>query len=314
MPINQDYAQFLSSLCSSKFQSLWPAQEYVLQSYARNYADRWNVAIELPTGAGKTLIALLVAEAWRREDKKVAILSANKTLARQMVQEAQSLNIPVVLMEGKGSIIPSPDKRAYQRARSLAVMNYWVYFNQNPIIDPADLLIMDDAHLAEHCLHSLYSVEIDRYLHENLFKTLITELQQRFPDYGVLADALADNAPESFTSVLLSFLDQGEVVNRLRQIVDASPDLQNDTGLHFRWRRLRHQLLEANMYVSQNAIWIRPYIYPLTANPQYEQAQQCLYMSATIGETSDLSRRLGILTHNLGYVLLHSPLAVKHPL
>jgi superfamily II DNA or RNA helicase len=43
-----------------------------------------DVGIELPTGAGKTLIALLVAEAWRRAGKRVVILSANKTLARQM--------------------------------------------------------------------------------------------------------------------------------------------------------------------------------------------------------------------------------------
>ncbi len=56
-------------------------------------------------------------------------------------------------------------------------MNYWVYFNQIPNIDPADLLIMDDAHLAEHCLHSLYSVEINKYSHKYLFQTLIAELQ-----------------------------------------------------------------------------------------------------------------------------------------
>jgi hypothetical protein len=62
---------------------------------------------------------------------------------------------------------------------------------------------MDDAHLAEHCLHSLYSVEIDRYAHENLFKSQITELQARFSGYAVLADALTDHVPESFTSELL---------------------------------------------------------------------------------------------------------------
>ncbi len=296
MSISQDYAQFLTSFDSNKFRKLWPAQDYVLQSYGREFVDKKDVAVELPTGAGKTLIALLIAEASRQEGKKVAILSANKTLARQMEQEAQSLKIPVVLMEGRGSTIPAADKRAYQRARSIAVMNYWVYFNQNPIIDPADLLIMDDAHLAEHCLHSLYSVEIDRYSHENLFKTLIAELQGRFSGYAVLADALADNVPESFTSFtseLLAFLDQGEVVDRFREIVDASPDLQNDTDLNFRWSRLRDKLLEANIYMSQNAIWIRPYIYPITANPHYEQTQQCLYMCATIGDTSDLSRRLG---------------------
>ena len=293
MSLPQDYTAFLATLASNKFRTLWPAQDYVLQSYAGNFAAGKDIAVELPTGSGKTLIALLIAEAWRREGKTVAILSANKTLARQMEQEAQALTIPVVLMEGQGSTIPSLDKRSYQRARSVAVMNYWVYFNQNPIIDPADLLIWDDAHLSEHCLHSLYSVEIDRYKHEHLFKSLITEMQGRFSGYAVLADALAENAPESFTSELLSFLDQQLVIDRLREIVDASPDLQQDTDLHFRWNRLRRKLPEANIYISQNAIWIRPYIYPLIANPQYEQTQQRLYMSATIGDTSDLSRRLG---------------------
>ena len=108
-----------------------------------------------------------------------------------MLQESQALGIPAVLMEGRGIDIPAGDKRAYQRATRAAIMNYWVYFNQNPIIDPADLIVMDDAHLAEHCLHSLYSVEIDKFSHENLFKTLITELRERFPEYSILTDALA---------------------------------------------------------------------------------------------------------------------------
>ncbi len=296
MPISRDYSQLLTSFASNKFRTLRPAQSSILHSYATSFTSTSDVAVELPTGAGKTLIALLIAEAWRQEAKKVAILSANKTLAKQMMQEANALNIPAVLMEGRGSAILSTDKRAYQRAKSIAVMNYWVYFNQSPIIDPADLIIMDDAHLAEHCLHSLYSVEIDRLQHEDLFKTVITELQRRFPDYSVFADALADDAVPTAISELLSFLDQGEAADRLREIVDASPDLDTDTDLNFRWKRIRHQLREANIYVSPNAIWIRPYIYPLISNAHYEQAQQRIYMSATIGDPADLSRRLGVKT------------------
>ena len=67
-----------------------------------------DVGVELPTGAGKTPVALLVAELWRRENRKVAILSANKTLARQMVSEAAALGVPAVLMEGAGPTIPVP--------------------------------------------------------------------------------------------------------------------------------------------------------------------------------------------------------------
>jgi hypothetical protein len=294
MPINRDYNQFLLSFGSSKFQQLRNSQAYILQEYATKYASNPDVAIELPTGAGKTLIALLIAEAWRQDGRKVAILSANKTLARQMLGEATALGIPAILMEGRGTDIPAPDKRAYQRANKVAIMNYWVYFNQNPVIDPADLLVMDDAHLAEHCLHSLYSVEINRHNHKNLFISLITELQARFPEYSVLTDAISGDVPLTNATELLSFIDQISVSDLIRSLIDTSSYLDSDMDLRFRWGRVRNNIREANIYMSLNSIWIRPYIYPLLANTYYLEVSQRLYTSATIGDPGDLSRRLGV--------------------
>jgi hypothetical protein len=255
-----DYGQFLESFGSTKFRALWPVQSQVLAAYQAQHVSTPDIAIDLPTGSGKSLIALLIAEAWRRDGKKVAILSANKTLARQLQQEAEALGIPRVLMEGKGGDILPQDKRAYQRAQRVGIMNYWFYFNQNPAIDPADLLIMDDAHLAEHCLHSLYSVEITRSDHETLFKTLIDELVGRYPEYRVLADAVAGDDASNTPPELFSFIDQLEVSTRIREIVDASPHIE-ESDLGFRWRRLRHLLGEANIYLGVNSIWIRPYIW-----------------------------------------------------
>ena len=306
MPGALDYNQFLTSLGSVQFAELWPAQALVLQSYAEGFTDNSDVAIELPTGGGKTLIALLIAEAWRREGRTVAILSANKTLARQLAEEADSLGIPRVVMEGSAASIPATRTRAFQRAEAVAVMNYWVYFNQNPVVDPADLLIMDDAHLMEECLHSLYSVEIEKIDHPDLFRELASELLARFPEYSVLADALDDEAPATKPPELLSFIDQIAVAARFTEIIDASPALQADQDLAFRWHRLRGSLQDANIYLSSNSLWIRPYVYPLIANPHYDGARQRIYMSATIGIPGDLQRRLGIRA------LTQIPVAPEH--
>ena len=63
MPIIREYSSFLASFGSSKFRDLWPAQAYILDAYGATYASASDVAIELPTGAGETLIALLIADA-----------------------------------------------------------------------------------------------------------------------------------------------------------------------------------------------------------------------------------------------------------
>jgi hypothetical protein len=287
-----DYAALLAELGSAKFTSLRDPQALALELYAADHADEPDLALELPTGAGKSLIALLICEAWRREGRSAAILTGNKTLARQMESEAELLGIPVVRFEGPGHTIALTERRRYHRADAVAVMNYWVLFNQNPVLDAADLLVVDDAHLAEGALDSLYSVAIDRYTHPILFDRLMRELAERFPDYATFQDAVDDRPPQAGTE-LLSFLDQAAFADSMRAIVDSSGELQTHTDLRFRWERVRERLYEVNVYCTTRTLWLRPYIYPLADNPQYANPTQRIYMSATIGDPADLARRLG---------------------
>ena len=71
MSSNEDYGHFLAELNSAKFQALRPAQERVLGEYLDKFEGAADVAVELPMGAGKTLIALLIAENRRRNGHKV---------------------------------------------------------------------------------------------------------------------------------------------------------------------------------------------------------------------------------------------------
>jgi hypothetical protein len=187
-----------------------------------------------------------------------------------------------------------PRRRRYRRAQAIGIMNYWVMFNQNPVIDSADLLVIDDAHLAEAALDSLFSVEVDRYAHPAMFDALVRALAEAFPDYATFQDAVAD-VPSRAGTELLSFLDQSAFVDRLSGIIDAAAELRTDDDLRFRWQRVRTRLHEVNLYANTRSLWMRPYVYPLRDNDRYADPQQRIYMSATIGDPADLARRLGTL-------------------
>jgi hypothetical protein len=288
-----DFDRLLASCESERFVELRTAQEVVLNAYAADHLDTPDLAIELPTGAGKSLIALLIGEAWRSAGKTVAVLTGNKVLATQMEREGLDLGVQVARMEGRGDEIPLPLRRKYRRANAIGVMNYWVMFNSNPVVDSADLLIIDDVHLAEGALENRFSVHIDRYAHPRLFSTLAEELVVRLPEYASLEDATGDAESPRAGVELISYLDQCLVEPRAREIIDGAEEMATDRDLRFRWQAVRERFAESNVYVSGRSITIRPYCLPVQTIGRWQDPTQRIYLSATIGDPGDLQRRLG---------------------
>jgi replicative superfamily II helicase len=60
MPGAIEYVHLLSELDSATFTDLRPAQVAALERYSADHSATPDLAIELPTGAGKSLIALLI--------------------------------------------------------------------------------------------------------------------------------------------------------------------------------------------------------------------------------------------------------------
>lgn len=57
-----DFEQRLDAFGSAQFATLRPGQGQVLSAYAQRHLDTADLAIEMPTGEGKTLLALLIAD------------------------------------------------------------------------------------------------------------------------------------------------------------------------------------------------------------------------------------------------------------
>jgi len=69
---------------------LWSHQADLLRDYAQKHYNTKDIALELPTGTGKTLVGLLIG-AWRKEffNERILYLCPTKQLAYQVEKHAK---------------------------------------------------------------------------------------------------------------------------------------------------------------------------------------------------------------------------------
>lgn len=289
-----DWQARLKAKKSVKFEELYPAQEAALISYSSEFFQTPSLAIELPTGSGKSLIALMILDFWMQQGKRTAVLCGTKNLARQFKDESDLLGVPTILFEGAKSSWKTADKFKYMQTKAVAILNYWGYINQSPGIDPADVVVLDDAHLAENAAHGLFSLDVNKSKHEKLFQELIAALAFRFPHYITIVDCQQGNHTPFAPIELLNFTDWLDFVQQFESIMGKAAECQSDGNLFFPWRRIRPSLQSALCFVGPNSITIRPGCYPLISEKHIKKPRQRILLSATIGTADDLSRRTGI--------------------
>src|SRR5947208_16518159 len=86
-----DFAARLARLSSSVYRELRPAQAHVLEMLGAIHISDADIGVELPTGEGKTLIALLMADWALDEGMSVAYLPGTRHLAEQVEEHAADL-------------------------------------------------------------------------------------------------------------------------------------------------------------------------------------------------------------------------------
>lgn len=292
------YANFeerLRSFDAQGLRTLRPAQRSALDTFESLRTQHADVGIELPTGAGKTLIALLIADQALEEGRSVAYLTGTKQLAEQVVQQAALLPGLDVDLFFAGNY-PGRALRAYNEAESVGVMNYWAYFNTSPRVQPADLVIFDDAHLAEQALSGLFTIRVPRVSGggTELYQEIADLILQQAPDAYPSLQALRDGtAPWTTPPELISFIDWAALAGSAIDTISDSPYLQT-SELRYPWQAVQPHLRQCGVLIGPSAIEIRPYHIPTQTIAGYSSSKQRLYLSATLGQSGDIQRRLGV--------------------
>ena len=290
------FDDLLSELNSPEFQTLRPMQNSVLEQYALLLSSngtvmKSDIAIEMPAGTGKTLVALLIAEYHRRLNRQIAILAGTRQLAKQVAEDADYLGIHTAVFEGPGQNWSSRELRRYQRAETIGIMNYWAYFNTNPRPTPAEILILDDAHLAESAISGLFSIRVKRSENNDLYMNIINAIKSLRPGrYMVIEDILMDMPVDH--PFLLPFSDWYELSGRVMQLLDEASQAGDDQ-VRYVWPIIRSNSDALALFVTSYEFQLRPIIHPTKTFRHFSQPIQRLYLSATLGDPEDLQRRIG---------------------
>jgi hypothetical protein len=252
--------------------------------------DSADVALELPTGSGKTLPALLIAE-WRRSSFGQRLVYACPTiqLANQVHGEARRQGIDAITLYGRHREWETADVAKYDSARAIAITTYSTVFNSNPALSTPETSLFDDSHAAEQYVARAWSVSVSRFRDEDLYIQLLNAIGPELS--GIYIQQLGQRDPDPRTRTSVRLLPLAAVRRRAQQIDLVLGAVTGD--MRYRYTMLRPALDRCLVYYGWDGFLIRPFIPPTGQHAQFIDANQRVYISATLGDGGELERAFG---------------------
>ncbi|WP_414487757.1 DEAD/DEAH box helicase [Stenotrophomonas maltophilia] len=276
-----------------KIPGLLAHQSETLRSYGVIASGKRDVALQLPTGSGKTLVGALIAE-WRRRTKgeRVVYLAPTKQLVNQVAWLCENkYGIQVTAFTGPTSNYTVDQKTSYRTGDRIAITTYSSLFNINPFFHDADSIIIDDAHASENYVASMWSLGIrsDSEHQAAAFRAVASVLLPQLDSASRHKFTLPRDANAGWVDKLPTPAFRA-IENELRAVIEA---YANDAGVWFQWSLIRDNLAACHFYFNESEILIRPLVPPTWTHAAFERPRHRVYMSATLGAGGDLERLFG---------------------
>ena len=311
---------------SPDIKDLFSHQADILREYQKSHIDSPDVSLEIPTGSGKTLVGLLIAEYRRRFlNERVLYLSPTRQLAHQVGKRAVEYGIDARVFVGSKRTYNRKDELDYRSAKTIAISPYSGLFNVKPGLNDPQTIILDDAHGAETYIAGMWSVRIDR-AEKPLLYSKVLELFEKDLPAPFVADMRQASRPNNFHKTeMIPFNIYHRNLQLLREILGEHIPNPEQSDLYFSWTTIREGLHACNLFISWTGILIRPYIPPTRTHQPFAQARHRVYMSATLGQGGELERITGIRAisrietpktftqHGVGRRLFIFPDMIKEP-
>lgn len=278
---------------TKKIMGLLDYQSKMIDEYMKEINNQ-NIALELPTGSGKTLIGLLIAEYRRRKNKeRVLFLCPTSQLVNQVAEQAkEKYGITVSSFSGIQKEYNPNEKRKFLCSESIGITTYSSFFATNTFFSDVDVVIMDDVHSCEDYINSSWTIKIDA--EDKLFNKISDFLKDyiSITDFNNLTERNT-NRPDlaSWYNIvpIPIFFDNLNIFTDILQ-----NGITSNTSNYYAFSRISENIQDCNIFIANKSILIRPWLSPTITHRPFSKLKQRILMSATLGKSGELERITGL--------------------
>jgi tetratricopeptide (TPR) repeat protein len=269
---------------------LWLAQGDALRQWDKDRSIK-DTAVVLNTGAGKTLVGLLIAQSLVNETNGHVLYACSSIqLVEQTAAKAAGYGIDVTTYFKKNF-----SNHSYKQGLSPCVTTYQALFNGRSRFFRENLsaVVFDDAHTAEHLIRDHFTLKISR----SIFATLFVQLSNLFRAYfdrigkGVGYSEMLDRQ-DAYSSWFVPPFALNEHLSEVQRLLISS-NLTDFTETVFAWEHLKNHVDLCACFVDGAEISFSPAIIPVSTLPYFQKNLRRLYLSATLPAGDAFLRTFG---------------------
>jgi hypothetical protein len=268
---------------------LWLAQGDALREWHKN-RTKADIGIVLNTGAGKTLVGLLIAQSLVNETKgKVLYVCSSIQLVEQTAEKAKGYGLDVTTYYRGGY---SNDH--FLRGVAPCVTTYQALVNGKSIFFRQDTagIVFDDAHAAEHLLRDHFSLRLNNTQLGAVCSAIVGLFKPYHQKIGRAGSYGELDRPGCRRLFLVPPFEVGRQCAELLRILSEVPlaDMQETA---FSWEYMRDRVDLCCMLIDGRGITLTPPFIPVRSLPYFSETLRRVYLSATLAAPDAFARTFG---------------------
>lgn len=268
---------------------LWLAQGDALRTW-HSSRKKTDIAIMLNTGAGKTLVGMLIAQSLVNEtNASVMYACSSIQLVRQTAAMAEGYGLPVTTyFKGEFS------NALANQGVAPCLTTYQALFTGKSKFFKREIagIVFDDAHTAESIMRDAFTLHIAREHASDLYLLLAREFADYFRSVGMVTSYEDVVEREKTGLLLVPPFEIRKSFETLRKLLHDST-VPSDTKTLFAWEHLKDHIDICAVLVSSSEITITPPYIPVRTLSYFARDLRRVYLSATLSAQDAFIRTFG---------------------